>query len=86
MYDVGGAMVWWLIMQTHKTGVVSSSPTCVTMKRNAIGKEGNGKPSHKVHFPRKISEPWLWSLLCLKLSMQCSSTHSYCKAPCGITL
>ena len=37
---------------------------------NAIGKEGNGKPSHKIHFPSNNSEPCLWFLLRSKSSMQ----------------
>ena len=28
-----------------------------------IGEEGNGEPLHKIHFPRKNSEPCLWYLL-----------------------
>ena len=38
---------------------------------NAIGEEGNMKPPHKIHFPRKYSEPCLRFLLSSKLSMQC---------------
>ena len=37
--------------------------------QNAIGEEGNGKPPHELHFPRKNTEPCLWFLLCLKSSM-----------------
>ena len=40
---------------------------------NAIGEEGNGKPPHESHFPRKNSEPCLWFLLRSKSSMQRSS-------------
>ena len=65
-------------MRTQNTGVVSSIPPCVTSK-NAIGKEGNGKPPHEFHFPRKNSEPCLWFLLRSKPSMQRSSYHFYCK-------
>ena len=28
------AVVWWLSMQTHNTGVVASNPARVTMKRH----------------------------------------------------
>ena len=38
----------------------------------AIGEEGNGRPPHQFHFPRKSSEPCLWFLLRWKSSMQCS--------------
>ena len=37
--------------------------------KNTIGEEGNRKPPHEFHFPRKNSEPCLWFLLCSKLSM-----------------
>ena len=43
--------------------------------QNAIGEEGNGKPSHEFHFPRKNSEPFLWFLLRSKSSMQRSSMY-----------
>ena len=29
---------------------------------NAIAEENNRKPPHKIHFPRKNSEPYLWLL------------------------
>ena len=38
---------------------------------------GNGKPPHKIHFPRKNSEHCLWFLLRWKSSMQCSSMRLY---------
>ena len=37
--------------------------------KNAIGEKGNGKPPHEFHFPRKNSEPRLWFLLRIDLSM-----------------
>ena len=36
---------------------------------NITGEEGNGKRPHKIHFPRKSSEPCLWFLLRSKSSM-----------------
>ena len=36
---------------------------------NTIGAECNREPPHKIHFPRKSSEPCLWFLLSSKLSM-----------------
>ena len=59
-------------MRTRSTGVVSSIPSCVTVK-NAAGEEGNGRQPHEFHFPRKDSEPYLWFLLRSKSSMQRSS-------------
>ena len=38
--------------------------------KNSIGEEGNGKPPHTFHVPRKDSEPCLWLLLRSKSSMQ----------------
>ena len=38
--------------------------------RVTIGEEGSGKPPHKVHLPRKDSEPCLWFLLPSKSRMQ----------------
>ena len=49
-------------MRTHNTGVVSF----------IIGEEGNGKPPHKIHFPRKNSKLCLWFLLRSKSSLQSS--------------
>ena len=46
---------------THNTGHEFESYTC--HDKNAINEEGNGKPPHKFHFPRKNSEPRLWFLL-----------------------
>ena len=51
-----GAVVQWLSMRTHNTGAVSSIPQCANFK-NAIGEEGNGKPPHEFHFPRKTQSP-----------------------------
>ena len=37
---------------------------------NAIGEEDNGKPPHKIHFPRKNSGPCLWFLLRSKWNLR----------------
>ena len=50
------------------TGVVTSIPPCDII--NAIGEESNGKPHHKIHFPRKNLGPCLWFLLRSKSSMR----------------
>ena len=54
--NASDAAVQWLSVRTHNTGVMSSNPARVTIQ-NTIGEEGNGKPPHKIHFPRKNSEP-----------------------------
>ena len=36
---------------------------------NTIGEEGNGRARHKIHLPRKNSEPRLWFLLRAKSSV-----------------
>ena len=42
--------------------------------KSTIGEEGNSKPPHQTHFPRKTSEPChLWFLLSSKSSMKGSS-------------
>ena len=63
-------MVQWLSVRPHNTGVVSSIPPCIAIKRNvAHWEEGNGKSAHKTHCPRKNSEPCLGFLLSSKVSM-----------------
>ena len=54
-------MVQWLSVRTDNTEVVSSNPARVTIK--VIGKKGNVKPTHKIHLPRKNSEPCILFLL-----------------------
>ena len=67
-------MVWWLSMRTHKGSVVSSIFLCVTVKYHSIGKEGNGKPPHKIPFPRKDYEMSPASVtLQTKKAMQCKA-------------
>ena len=53
-----------------------------------MGEEGNGKPPHKIHFPRRSSEPCLWFLLRSKSSMQRSRSawrlsHHIWNIPCN---
>ena len=37
--------------------------------KNAVGGGGDGKPPHKINFPRKYSGPCLWFLLRSKSCM-----------------
>ena len=50
---------------------------CMCYNKNAIGEEGNGKPPHKIHFPRKNSEPCLWFPAKLKIKYAFQYTYSY---------
>ena len=43
--------------------------SCTCRNKNAIGKEGSGQPPHKVHIPRKNSDPYLRFLLRSKSSL-----------------
>ena len=61
------AVVSRVTVRTHDTA--SCARTLDVSQQNAIGEEGNGKPHHKFHFPKKNSEPCLWFLLRSKSSM-----------------
>ena len=50
---ISDAVVYWLSMRTHDTGVVSS----MCHNKNAIGEEGNGKSPHEFKFSRKTQSP-----------------------------
>ena len=50
-------MVCWLIAQIHKTSVVSSNHTRITIK-STIGDKGNGKPPHAVNSLEKTQSPF----------------------------
>lgn len=51
-------------VESWHRGCEFESYTC--HKEDAIVEEDSGKLSHKIHFPRKISEPCIWLLLLSK--------------------
>ena len=68
-------MIWWCCgvvvkhADSQHKGSQFDSSTCPS--KNAIGEEGNGKPPHKFHFPRKKTQSLcLWFLLHSKPSMR----------------
>ena len=66
-----GAIVYWLNVQTHNTGVVSSIPAHVTIKTPLVMKAMEKHLSKSTSL--KKFRPSLWFLLLLRSSMQRSS-------------
>ena len=69
-----GAVVSWLGIRTHNTGIIGLNPPRVTMKTPLVRKATGNHLMNSTSL-EKNSEPCIWFLACSKLSMLCSQFY-----------